>query len=143
MTDGDAVTTTYGYDAEGQPTTTARTVPLASGTATQVTTQDQDVVSDVILHGVSLGISRRSTQTVSSTGVAPVTVAESFVSRDGLSRGTRSLNGSTRTVTTRPDAAGVATTTTTRENGVSGVRVQILTKSAAFLTFQHATKPAS
>ena len=96
----------HSYDAEGQPTTTARTVPLASGTATQVTTQDQDVVSDVILHGVSVGISRRSTQTVSSTGVAPVTVAESFVSRDGLSRGTRSLNGSTRTVTTRPDAAG-------------------------------------
>jgi RHS repeat-associated protein len=76
MTDGDSVTTTYGYDAEGDRTTTARTVPLASGTATQVTTTTRDVVANALLQGRNFGVSRRQTQTLASTGLATTTVTQ-------------------------------------------------------------------
>jgi hypothetical protein len=92
VTDGDNVTVTYGYNPEGQRTTTSRSIPLADGsTATQITTSDEDVVPDVTLHGVSLGISIRQTQTVASTGIDPITISESFSSLDGLTRGTLRL----------------------------------------------------
>ncbi|MBJ7424441.1 MAG: hypothetical protein JHD23_08110 [Akkermansiaceae bacterium] len=117
--DGDNVTVNYEYNSEGERTTTSRTIPLAgSATATQVTTQSQDVVSGVTLHGVSLGISRRSIQTISSTGIAPVTTSQAFISRDGLTRGSISLSGTTLSVATRPDATtGIATQTSTNPDG--------------------------
>jgi RHS repeat-associated protein len=119
VTDGDNVTLTYGYNTEGQRTTTSRSIPLAGGaTATQITTTEQDVVSDITLHGTSLGIARRNTQTISSTGIDPITTSQTLISRDGLTSGSIALSGNTLSVATRPDAtSGIATQTTTYPDG--------------------------
>jgi RHS repeat-associated protein len=118
LTDGDNVIVTYDYNAEGERISTSRLIPLAgSGTATQVTSQDDEVVPDITLHGVSLGVSVRTTQTVSSTGVDPVIVSESFVSRDRLVSGSHNLNGDTLNLVTRPDASGNASRTTINPDG--------------------------
>jgi RHS repeat-associated protein len=124
MTDGDNVASTYGYDAEGQLTTTARTIPLASGTATQVTTTTRDVVANVLLQGRNLGVSRRQTQTLAATGLPTVTTSESFVATAGLVTGSRSLGRETLSVTTRPDASGISSTTTTQPDGTKSLQIR-------------------
>jgi RHS repeat-associated protein len=124
MTDGDGVTTSYGYDAEGQLTTTSRTIPLATGTATQVTTTTRDVVANVLLQGRNLGISRRQTQTLAATGLPTVTTSESFAAAAGLVTGSRSFGRETLNVTTRPDAAGIATTTSTQPDGTKSLQIR-------------------
>jgi RHS repeat-associated protein len=123
VTDGDGVTITYGYNAEGERTSTSRTIPLAGDTtATQVTTTERDVVSDATLHGASLGISFRTTQAVASTGIAAVTTSESFASIDGLVSGASSFGSQTLNIATRPDASGIATRTTIRPDGTQSVQ---------------------
>jgi RHS repeat-associated protein len=124
VTDGDGVTTSYGYDAEGQLTTTSRTIPLATGTATQVTTTTRDVVANVLLQGRNLGISRRQTQTLAATGLPTVTTSESFAATAGLVTGSRSFGRETLNVTTRPDAAGIATTTSTQPDGTKSLQIR-------------------
>ena len=124
MTDGDSVATTYGYDAEGEQTTTARTVPIATGTATQVTTTSRDVVANALLHGTNLGVSRRQTQTLAATGLPTVTTSESFAATAGLVTGSRSFGRETLSVTTRPDAAGLATTIVTQPDGTKSAQVR-------------------
>jgi RHS repeat-associated protein len=124
VTDGDGVTTSYGYDAEGQLTTTSRTIPLATGTATQVTTTTRDVVANVLLQGRNFGISRRQTQTLAATGLPTVTTSESFAATAGLVTGSRSFGRETLNVTTRPDAAGIATTTSTQPDGTKSLQIR-------------------
>ncbi len=139
VTDGDNVTLTYDYNAEGQRTTTSRSIPIANGaTATQVTTTEQDVVSDMTLHGTSLGIARRNTQTISSTGIDPVTISQTFISQDGLTRGSVSLSGATLSETTRPDAtSGIATQITIHPDGTKSKATKhhdLLTTAATLKT---------
>ena len=124
MTDGDSVTTTYGYDAEGKQTTTSRTIPLATGSATQVTTTTRDVVANVVLRGSNLGVSRRQTQTLAATGLPTVTTSESFAATAGLVAGSRSFGGETLSITTRPDGAGLATTTVTQPDGTKSLQTR-------------------
>ena len=124
MTDGDSVTTSYGYDAEGQQTTTSRTVPLATGTATQVTITTRDVVANALLQGTNLGVSRRQTQTLAATDLPTVTTSESFAATAGLVTGSRSFGRETLSVTTRPDAAGLASTTVTQPDGTKPAQLR-------------------
>jgi RHS repeat-associated protein len=122
VTDGDNVTVTYGYNDEGERTTTSRTIPLAGGaTATQVTTIAKDVISNITLHGVSLGVSLRNTQTVSSTGVAAITTNVSYTSIDGLMSGSSSFGSQTLNITTRPNTNGIVTRTTMQPDGTRRV----------------------
>ena len=123
-TDGDGVATSYGYDAEGQLITTIRTIPLATGTATRVTTTTRDVVANVVLQGRNLGVSRRQTKTLGATGLPTVTTSESFVATAGLISGSRSFGRETLSVTTRPDAAGLASTIVTQPDGTKSVQLR-------------------
>ena len=123
VTDDDNVATTYGYNAQGERITNSRNIPIAGGDpATQVTTTISDVVADVTIHGVSLGVSRRQRKSGSSTGVAAVTISETFAAINGLVNGSRSLGRDTITVTTRPNSSGVATATTTNPDGTGSVK---------------------
>ena len=135
VTDADGVTLAYGYNAKGERVSTSRTVPTGTSSATQVTASVNDVVSDVTLHGNSLGISRRQTQTIFSTGVAAVTTSQSYFSRDGLTSGTLSLGRQTLIVTTRPDSSGVSTRTTTAIDGTRTVETTtngLITQTAKY-----------
>jgi RHS repeat-associated protein len=123
VTDADNVTVSYGYNNKGERTTTSRTIPLASGTATQVTTTTRDVVANATLHGVSLGTSIRQTQTVASTGVSAVTTSRSYSAIVGLVSGSDSFGSQTLDVRTRANATtGIATHATTNPDGAKIVQ---------------------
>ena len=124
VTDGDDVSITYGYDSEGEQTTTSRTIPLASGTATQVTTTARDVVANVVLQGQNLGIAHRQTQTLAATGVPAVTTSRSYAAIAGLATGSEAFGRETLSLTTRPDASGIATTTVTQPDGTKVVQTR-------------------
>jgi len=135
VTDADNVVTTYGYNTKGQQTTTSRTVPTGSSTATEVTSVVNDVVSDVTLQGVSLGVSLRKTRSVASTGIDQITTSQSYASGDGLKAGTLSLGRQTATVATYPDSGGVATMTTIAPDGtrtVATITNGLLTQTAKY-----------
>ena len=91
VTDADGVVVAYDYNAEGEQTTVTRTIPVGAGTATQVTTTTRDVVTGATLWGTNLGTCFRTTQSIASTGVGAITVAESYRSINGLAGGTRSF----------------------------------------------------
>jgi RHS repeat-associated protein len=119
VTDADGLTITYGYDSEGEQTTTSRPIPLPGGTtATQVTTTENDVVPNATLHGTALGVSLRTTQTIASTGIAPITTATSYRAITGLLSGSESFGLQTLTTATRTsDTTGIATQTTIAPDG--------------------------
>ncbi|MGE9269820.1 MAG: hypothetical protein ACQKBU_03375, partial [Verrucomicrobiales bacterium] len=118
VTDGDGVVTSYEYNSKGERIITSRKIPV--GVDNALTDLDEsvttDVISSVIIHGVDLGVSRK---TVRKRGA--VTVSTSYRSFDGLKTATESLNGDTLTVTTLPDENGVVTTTTTHPDGTKTV----------------------
>jgi hypothetical protein len=123
VTDGDNVALSFGYDSEGERTTTSRTIPLASGTATRVTTTTRDVVANATLHGVSLGTSIRQTQTVASTGVSAITTSRSYEAIDGLASGSEEFGNQTLKLRTRANpTTGIATHTTTNPDGTKIVQ---------------------
>lgn len=123
VTDADGVTISYGYNSEGEQTTTSRPIPILDSanlpaTATQVTTTENDVVSGITLHGTALGVSLRSKQTISSTGFAPVTTSTSYRSINGLLSGSVSFARQSLSISTRTnDTTGVATHTTIAPDG--------------------------
>ena len=130
VADADGVTTRYGYNAEGEQVSVSRPVPLPNGAiATQVTTTENDVISNITLHGKNLGVSLRSTQSVSSSvttapnqgaippaPINPVTTNTSYRSTLGLLSGSVSFGRQTLTEITRP-VNGIATQTTTAPDG--------------------------
>lgn len=123
VTDGDNVTVSYGYNGKGDQITESRTIPLASGTATQVTTNINDVVSTVTLHGVALGISSRQTQSIASTGVSAVTTSRSYSAINGLVSGSSILGRQSLAVKTRANATtGIATHTHTNSDSTRSVQ---------------------
>ncbi len=122
VTDADNVTVTSGYDSEGEQTASSRSIPFGSGTATQVTKTETDVVSGVTLRGISLGVSFRSIQKISSTGVPEITVGESYSSVDGFRSGTRSFGVETVNVVSRPTDAGIAQSISYNPDGTSTVQ---------------------
>jgi RHS repeat-associated protein len=138
MADGDGVVVSYAYNSEGQRINTSSTVPLASDTATRVTSSDEDVVSDVTIHGTSLGVAFRTTQTIASTGVSPIKTLQTFISHDGLISGAIALNGNTLLITTRPDpTTGISTQITTHPDGTKICNTYqhgLLTSSATLKT---------
>lgn len=127
VTDDDDVTISYGYNSEGEQTTTSRSIPILDSanlpaTATQVTTTENDVVSSVTLHGTALGVSLRSTQTISSTDCAPVTTSTSYRSINGLLSGSVSFDRQSLSISTRTnDTTGVATQTTIAPDGTKTI----------------------
>jgi RHS repeat-associated protein len=123
VTDADDVTISYGYNTQGEQTTISRPIPLPGGsTATQVTTTENDVVSSITLHGTALGVSLRSTQTISSTGFAPITTSTSYRSINGLLSGSVSFDRQSLTISTRTnDTTGVATQTTIAPDGTKTI----------------------
>jgi len=119
VTDADTVATTYGYNARGERTTTTRVVPLATGTTNQVTTITNDVVSGVTTaHGTFAGAFHHQSQSIATN----VTVSNSYVSLDRLTNITKTLTGDTVTVTNRPDANGVVTSTIVHPDGTKTVQ---------------------
>ncbi|MGB6222895.1 RHS repeat domain-containing protein, partial [Haloferula sp.] len=140
MTDADGVSTTYGYDSEGERITTTRTVPVGLGhTATNLTsTTTPDIVASAgPFHGISLGASYRTISQLGGT-----TVATSYRSLDGLKSASVTLSGTTVSVATYPDSSGVATTTTiqpdttktitTTKNGLTD-KVEIRTSTGGLI----------
>ena len=82
----------------------------------------QDVVANATLHGIDLGISLRTTQTISSTGIAPITTATSYRAITGLLAGSESFGRQTLTIATRTsDTTGIATQTTIAPDGTKSV----------------------
>ena len=123
VTDADGVTISYGYNTEGEQTTISRPIPLPGGsTATQVTTTENDVVSSITLHGTALGVSLRSTQTISSTDFTPVTTSTSYRSINGLLSGSVSFDRQSLRISTRTnDTTGVATQTSIAPDGTKTI----------------------
>lgn len=122
-TDADGVAITYGYDAEGERTTESRSIPIATGTATRVTTTLRDVIADVVLQGVSLGVCHRQSRSVSSTGVSAIITTSSYAAIDGLVSGTDVFGNQTLTVRTRANAtSGAATRTMTNPDETKTVQ---------------------
>ena len=128
VTDADNVAVSYGYNAKGEQTSTTRIIPLAAGSATHVTTIANDVLNTaaiVTFRGTNLGTCFRTTQSVTSTptagGATTVTLSVTCTARNGLASGTRSFGRETLTVTTRPDASGVATRKAVATDGTSTV----------------------
>ncbi len=141
VTDADGLTITYGYNPEGEQTTTSRPIPLPGGTtATQVTTTENDVVPNATLHGTELGVSLRTTQTIASTGIAPITTATSYRAITGLLSGSESFGLQTLTTATRTsDTTGIATQTTIAPDGTKTLQTTThgLLTSASSLRTDH------
>ena len=126
VTDGDNVTVSYGYNAEGERNTVSRTIPLVGGSTVQVITTNHDVVSNAIIKGTNLGISKRQTQTIAATGVSPIVTSQSYVAINGLVSGSSSLGSQTLTVKTRANATtAIATESTTNPDGTQAVKTII------------------
>jgi YD repeat-containing protein len=148
VTDADGVTTSYGYNNEGELTSTSRLIPLPNGaSATQVTQTNNDVVANVTIHGTALGVSLRTTQTISSSAtttasgaippapMSPITTSASYRSINGLLRGSVSFGRQTLTISTRPNQNGIATTTTIAPDGTK--TQQITTHGLQTLSLIH------
>ncbi|MEM1085139.1 MAG: RHS repeat-associated core domain-containing protein [Verrucomicrobiota bacterium] len=119
MVDADGVSETYGYDSEGKQTTSTRTIPVGSAKiATNLTTTTEtDIVTPAgQIHGVALGLSYRTVTKLGNT-----VLSTAYRSVDGLRTAQISLTGDTVTVSTFPDAMGVASTTTTLPDGTKKV----------------------
>jgi RHS repeat-associated protein len=137
MTDADGVAINSLYNSEGEKIVSSRSIPLASGTATLITTTESSVVTDVTLRGTSLGVSLRNVQKISSTGVSEITVNESFASINGLLSGTRSFGVETLNVTSRTTPGGISKLVSYHPDGTSteqisnhGLPTTIQTKSS-------------
>jgi RHS repeat-associated protein len=75
-------------------------------------------VPNITLHGTALGISLRTTQKISSTGIAPITTATSYRAINGLVSGSESFGRQSLRIATRPSATtGIAAQTTIAPDG--------------------------
>jgi len=126
LTDGDNVATTYGYNNKGERTTTSRTVPTGNSTAIQVNSVVNDVVSGCP-QVANLGACLHRNTSISSVGGTSVTVSDTYLTLDGLTKVSVVPSGQstvavTTQMTTRPGNNGVYTITTTNPDGTRDVQ---------------------
>lgn len=120
-TDADGVVVSYEYDAQGARTTVSRAVPGASANLETKTVNDVVDTGTVTLHGVTLGVSLHTKETVGSAGGTPIITSESYSEIGGLRSGGSAFGRETLSVTTRPDTSGVRTRTVTAPDGTRTV----------------------
>jgi hypothetical protein len=105
------------------------------------------LVPNITLHGTALGISLRTTQKISSTGIAPITTATSYRAINGLVSGSESFGRqSLRIATRRSTTTGIATQTTIAPDGTKTLQTTthgLLTSTSSLLTDHSALHTSS
>jgi RHS repeat-associated protein len=95
-------------------------------------------VPNITLHGTPLGISLRTTQKVSSAGIAPITTATSYRAINGLVIGSASFGRQSLSIATRRSATtGIATQTSIAPDGTKTLTTTthgLLTSSSSLNT---------
>jgi RHS repeat-associated protein len=131
--DGDAVLTYYSYNNKGEPLEVTRNVPAVNASGVNVTARVGtravvDYVASFTVHGTAIGASRRTTNTaISNNGTASTAddialiTSTNYSSIDGHIQASITPQGDSLSITTDPDANGVATTTSINADSTKSV----------------------